>query len=50
MEIIGTSFILSLGAWKLRFVLALEDADVPPAPKTAPPHHVRIVADSEYAR
>lgn len=50
MEILGTTFTLSLGAWRLRFVLALEDADAAPPAKTSPPHHVRIVPDNEYAR
>jgi len=49
MELLGTSFTLSLGAWRLRFVLALEDADAT-QPKVPPPHHVRIVPDNEYAR
>ncbi len=50
MEILGTSFTLSLGAWRLRFVLALEDSDAAPAAKVPPPHHVRVVPDNEYAR
>lgn len=49
MEILGTTFTLSLGAWRLRFVLALEDADAPPPPKTPTPHHVRVIPDNEYA-
>ena len=50
MEIFGTHFTLSLGAWRLRFVLALEDSDAPPPAKVPPPHHVRVVPDNEYAR
>lgn len=50
MEILGTTFTLSLGAWRLRFVLALEDSDSAPASKMPPPHHVRVIPDNEYAR
>ncbi|MGB8519109.1 MAG: hypothetical protein WCD38_02985 [Candidatus Tumulicola sp.] len=50
MELFGTTFTLSLGAWRLRFLLALEDSDSTPPPKVPPPHHVRIVPDNEYAR
>lgn len=50
MEILGTSFTLSLGAWRLRFLVALEDTDALPQPKTPPPHHVRVTRDNEYAR
>lgn len=50
MEIIGTNFTLLLGAWRLRFVLAIEDADAAPASKPRPPHKVRLVPEDEYAR
>jgi hypothetical protein len=42
MELFGAKFCVSLGAWKLRFVLMLEDDEVPQAASTAqrPPHHV----------
>lgn len=42
MDLFGTKFCVQLGAWKLRFVLMLEDDEVPPAPHVAqrPPHHV----------
>ena len=48
MEILGTSFTLSLGAWRLRFVLALEDADAPPLHKAPPPHRMRVVPEDQY--
>jgi hypothetical protein len=48
MEILGTSFTLSLGAWRLRFVLALEDADAPTLPKAPPPHRMRVVPEDQY--
>jgi hypothetical protein len=50
MEILGTNFTLSLGAWRLRFVLAVEDADAQPAPKARPPHRIRYVREDEYVR
>lgn len=50
MEILGTNFTLTLGACRLRLVLAVEDADSTPAVKAPPPHHVRVVTDNEYAR
>ncbi|HET7813709.1 MAG TPA: hypothetical protein VFL13_05000 [Candidatus Baltobacteraceae bacterium] len=44
MELFGTKFSLALGAWKLRFVLMLEEAEEMPAPRgyaaTGIPHHV----------
>jgi hypothetical protein len=49
MEILGTNFVLSLGAWRLRFVLAIEDADSEPARKVAP-HRMRVVPEDEYVR
>jgi hypothetical protein len=42
MELFGAKFSVALGAWKLRFVLMLEDSDeIPPAPHAAgrAPHH-----------
>ena len=52
MEIVGTNFSINLGAWRLRFVLALEDTDVvAPAPqRTRPPHRLRVVHEDEYVR
>lgn len=42
MELFGAKFSIALGAWKLRFVLMLEDGDAPAAMPAAqrPPHHV----------
>lgn len=48
MEIIGTTFTLTLGAWRLRFALALEEADAPPAGKRRTPHRLRVVPEDEY--
>lgn len=44
MELFGAKFSIALGAWKLRFVLMLEDADdelevAPPAGRI--PHHLK---------
>jgi hypothetical protein len=48
MEIFGTNFSLSIGAWRLRFVLAVEDTDTPQAAKVRPPHRMRVVPEDEY--
>jgi hypothetical protein len=50
MEILGTHFLLSLGSWRLRFVLAIEEADDPPAEKARPPHRLRVIPEDEYVR
>lgn len=50
MSYLGTSFCLTLGAWRLRLQIALEDAPddaVVPNPgrsqrESWPPHHVRV--------
>lgn len=49
MEIVGTNFSLTLGAWRLRFVLAIEDTDAAQAAKARPPHRMRVVPEDEYA-
>jgi len=49
MEIMGTNFAITLGSWRLRFALAIEDVDAPQSAKEAP-HHVRIVTDDAYSR
>ena len=46
MELLGTKFSIALGAWKLRFVLMLEeDEDLVPAarPRAHVPHHVTVL-------
>lgn len=50
MEIIGTNFTLSLGAWRLRFVLAIEDIEEKPKERVQPPHRLRVVPEDEYVR
>lgn len=50
VEIIGTNFTLSLGAWRLRFALAIEDTDDAPKEKVRPPHRLRVVPEDEYVR
>ncbi|HZV77269.1 MAG TPA: hypothetical protein VFF63_05910 [Candidatus Babeliales bacterium] len=50
VEIIGTHFVLSLGAWRLRFVLAIEDNEEQPKEKVRPPHRLRVVPEDEYVR
>jgi len=43
MELFGAKFCVALGAWKLRFVLMLEDDEetVPEPLAQHPPHHVK---------
>lgn len=50
VEIIGTNFTLSLGAWRLRFVLALEETEDRPKEKVTPPHRLRVIPEDEYVR
>jgi hypothetical protein len=50
VEILGTNFTLTLGAWRLRFVLALEECDEPVQAKVAPPHRLRVVPEDEFVR
>lgn len=50
MEILGTHFSLSLGSWRLRFVLAIEEADDRPTEKARPPHRLRVIPEDEYVR
>lgn len=51
MEIIGTNFTLALGAWRLRFLLALEETEEQAKEKIRPPHRMRVVpAEDEYVR
>jgi hypothetical protein len=49
MEILGTNFTLTLGGWRLRFVLAIEDSDAAPVATVRPPHRMRVVPEDEYA-
>ena len=48
MEIFGTNFSVALGAWRLRFVLALEDTDAAPQTRARTPHRMRVVREDEY--
>ena len=44
MELFGAKFSIALGAWKLRFVLMLEDAEddaQPVAARAHAPHHLK---------
>ncbi|HZT14117.1 MAG TPA: hypothetical protein VFA29_15060 [Candidatus Baltobacteraceae bacterium] len=42
MELLGTNFTIALGAWRLRFVLMLEEGDEPSSVRAphAVPHHL----------
>ena len=52
MELFGAKFSVALGAWKLRFVLMLEDADeMSEAPQAArSPHHFFTEGTASRAR
>jgi hypothetical protein len=53
MELFGAKFSVALGAWKLRFVLMLEDAEEPaPLPQTAyhTPHHYGAARNHSQVR
>lgn len=46
MELFGTKFTLALGAWRLRFVLMLEDGDddaISVRERAQHPHHVSVL-------
>lgn len=54
MELFGAKFSIALGAWKLRFVLMLEDDEAPAPVPAAPraPHHfkARMPSDAQAPR
>jgi len=50
VEIVGTNLTLSLGSWRLRFVLAIEENDELPKEKVRVPHRLRVVPEDEYVR
>lgn len=52
MELFGAKFSIALGAWRLRFVLMLEEPDMAEQPgcRPHPPHHVSVVRDATHAR
>jgi hypothetical protein len=52
MELFGAKFSIALGAWKLRFVLMLEDDEAAAVPSAQrPPHHVTVQSSwSDTAR
>lgn len=52
MELFGAKFSIALGAWRLRFVLMLEEPQTleEPARRTRPPHHVSSARDATHAR
>jgi hypothetical protein len=50
MELFGTKFTLALGAWRLRFVCMLEEAEEIGAPaRRSAPHHI-VVRPLDSAR
>ena len=53
MELFGAKFSVALGAWKLRFVLMLEDAEelAPPQPThSRTPHHYASMRNASQVR
>ena len=50
MEYIGTKFSITLGAWRLRFVLALEEATDERRAEIRRPHHVTMPRERSAAR
>jgi len=50
MEILGTNFTLTLGGWRLRLVLSIEETEaVSPQGRTAS-HHLAVIKESNEAR
>jgi hypothetical protein len=49
MEIAGTHFAITLGSWRLRLSIAVEDVDAPQSMKPKVPHRLRVVPDDEYS-
>ncbi len=50
MEILGTRFSLTLGSWRLRLVLAIEETEGVAIREHAPLHHLTVIKDSNHAR
>jgi hypothetical protein len=50
MEIVGTSFVLTLGSWRMRIGFTIEDADAPQPTKPPIPHRMRLIPDDDYIR
>lgn len=49
MEIFGTNFSITLGSWRLRLGVTVEDVDAPVVRKETP-HRILIVSDDTYSR
>ncbi len=47
MEILGTRFSLTLGTWRLRLVLAIEETEGVAAREHTPSHHLAVIKDSK---
>lgn len=52
MELFGAKFNVTLGVWRLRFVLMLEEPEVLEQSKRRgrTPHHISAVRDASHAR
>ncbi|MDQ6826663.1 MAG: hypothetical protein M3Z14_05620 [Candidatus Eremiobacteraeota bacterium] len=50
MEILGTHFAITLGSWRLRLVLCVEEIEDEATRRAASSHHVAVIRDSNDAR
>jgi hypothetical protein len=50
VEILGTNLTVALGAWRLRFVIAIEEADERPKEPGRIPHRLRVMREDECIR
>ncbi len=50
MEILGTQFSLTLGTWRLRLVLAIEETEGPRTCERTDAHHLAVIKYPSNAR
>ncbi|HEY9084878.1 MAG TPA: hypothetical protein VIN40_02915 [Candidatus Tyrphobacter sp.] len=50
VELLGTHLCLNIGAWRLRFAFAIEDADLQPPASAAPARDLRPASDEKLDR
>ncbi|MDQ2663518.1 MAG: hypothetical protein M3Y18_05725 [Candidatus Eremiobacteraeota bacterium] len=50
MDLFGTKFTLTIGTWRFRFVMMLEDTIEEQAPPARTPHHVRAMRNAQHVR
>jgi hypothetical protein len=49
VEIFGTKFALTIGFWRLRFHLGIEEVEEAPPRRANPPHHARVIPDYDVS-